>query len=154
MILPAFHQTTWTGYLGRGDYSAVSAAFNVPRAYCGPGPSQAAVWAGIGEYRIGQAGVALDCTGGRASYSAWCQFWPLPAVGLGTVRPGDRVSVRVSHRGGAWTADLTDHASHVHRSVTIRFHGDASTAELITEASDGALAPHSAVRWSDVRVSS
>jgi len=143
--LPAFHESTWDGNLANGSYSSVATSFIVPTAYCGHGESQAAFWAGLGEYTIAQAGVALDCSGGHAGYSAWTQFYPRAAAGLaGIVRPGNKIRVTITRHGGTTdSATVTDYTEHWSHTVTAYGFYAGETAETIVEASDGPLAAHS-----------
>lgn len=153
--LPPYQVGTWTGQLETGTFTGISSTFQVPQAHCGTNESQAAFWAGIGEWNgIAQTGIAVDCSQSHASYSGWFQMYPSSSHGLGgTVKAGDWVHVGVRSLGGdRWTLQLGDYTQHWSRNTEAYGRVALSTAEVIREASDGPLAQTSPVRFYDIRV--
>jgi hypothetical protein len=153
---PTITYPNWAGYATTaGAYRSVSAQWVIPRGHCPHHEAQAAFWVGLDQSTVEQTGVALDCTGGLATYSGWYQMYPRPAHALaGPVRPGDRMSGSVSYRGhGRYLLRLADLTRHWAHTVLVRhFTAYRMTAEAITEASSGPLARFSPVLFEAVRV--
>jgi len=97
--------TNWAGYAvtgSSGSVTEVKGSWIQPRLTCTSSTAYAAFWAGIDGYSsstVEQGGTLAECSGGKAQYSAWYEFYPKPSKVISslTVKPGDAVSVRVSY---------------------------------------------------------
>jgi hypothetical protein len=108
--------SNWSGYVSTGlgstpttasattQFKRVTATWKQPAATCtGNGTSAAsATWVGLGGYSVRstsleQAGTSADCSAaGRASYYAWYELVPDPAVTIKLkINPGDTITASV-----------------------------------------------------------
>jgi hypothetical protein len=144
---PLRHQqsSNWAGYAvtSAKPFRSVSGSWAQPAVSCDQETSTyAAFWVGLGGFKqdsrkLEQIGTESDCgTAGRARGYAWYELVPHAPVRIRMrVRPGDRMTARVSLSGdlvGLRIEDLTNHRRFV---KTIAFAApDASSAEWIAEA--------------------
>jgi hypothetical protein len=72
----------------------------------------AAFWVGIdgdGSNTVEQIGTESDCISGKASYSAWYEFYPSPSHTISmSVSPGDYMTAEVNYTGGQFILSMTD----------------------------------------------
>jgi hypothetical protein len=112
---------------------------------------QSATWIGIGGGCIDAGCKATDPTGliqtgteqdvgssGAASYSAWWELVPAPAVTIGkmTVKRGDRMYASVAEAvpdSEIWTITLRDLSRHERFSTTVPYPSSHASAEWIEE---------------------
>jgi hypothetical protein len=149
LILPAraaaATSSNWAGYVAHRNgvrYRTARAAWTVPAVDCASaGTSYSAAWIGLGGYHtdsaaLEQAGTEADCSRGEASYAAWYELVPDASVTVPlTVRPGDRISSRVSVAGHDVTiriSDLTRGTTYAKTLVASAI--DTTSAEWIVEA--------------------
>lgn len=133
--------TNWSGYADNaGPVTSVSGSWTVPTLSCpSSGSTYVAIWVGIDGYSsstVEQTGVLGQCSGGKASYSAWYEFYPSASVTISgfTVKPGDSVSASVTYASitGQFTTTITDGGQTSTTSGTVS--GAArSSAEWIVE---------------------
>lgn len=137
--------SNWAGYVAHRNgvrYRTARAAWTVPAVDCASaGTSYSAAWIGLGGYHtdsaaLEQAGTEADCSRGDASYAAWYELVPDASVTVPlTVRPGDRISSRVSVAGHDVTiriSDLTRGTTYAKTLVASAI--DTTSAEWIVEA--------------------
>lgn len=143
-----WRSSNWAGYaLERGPYQSVSARWTVPRISMASG-GFSAIWIGVDGVSDGnliQTGTEQDVRNGRATYFAWWEILPAPAVRITSfsVRPGDHMSATISRvSAGRWQISITDARTGSFTSVR-RYGGRGSSVEWIEEAPlvDGRLAP-------------
>lgn len=131
----------WAGYVDTGTtFSSVSGAWRVPRAKRSA-DGYSATWVGLGgatsdSQALEQVGTESDSAGGQTTYRAWYEILPAPAKRLAiTVRPGDRMSARVTVRGTTVSITLSDLTTGRSATKTLHVaHPDTSSAEWIVEA--------------------
>jgi hypothetical protein len=134
--------TNWAGYAvtsGSGGVTEVKGSWIQPRVTCTSSTAYAAFWDGIDGYSsstVEQAGTLAECSGGKAQYSAWYEFYPKPSkvITTLTVKPGDAVSVTVSY--AASTSDFTvvvKIGKSSFTKVAMVSGAERSSAECITE---------------------
>jgi hypothetical protein len=141
----------WSGYVLTGlpdSFDAVGGSWVVPAVTCdAERDTFSAAWVGVGggtaeDPTLVQAGTDQDCSGG-ASYGAWWEVIPAPAVGasgglLGEdfpVFPGDRVTVTVDGRSLAvWELTIVNATQDWTFSTTVPYSAAGATAEWIMEA--------------------
>jgi len=133
--------TNWSGYavLGSSFTSAVG-SWTVPTATCSSGDQYAAFWVGIDGYSsstVEQTGTDSDCVGKNPSYYAWYEFYPNPSFEITSlsIKPGDRMSAKVTYNGSEFTITIEDVTTgqSYSKSSTVR-RAKRSSAEWITEA--------------------
>ena len=147
--------SNWFGYnagaLERGAlFSSVASDWTVPTAsaHTAHQAGSSATWIGIGggcldagcttqDETLIQTGTEQDVdASGHASYSAWWELVPTPAVTISnmTVSPGDRIHASVSSSApGVWTIALQDVTRHESFSTTVPYSSTESSAEWIEE---------------------
>jgi Peptidase A4 family len=127
----------WAGYAlyGAPAYTSVQGSWTVPAATCDSGQaSMSGIWVGLGGFGphptgVEQIGTASNCDAkGSPSYFAWYELFPLPAVLIGPVSPGETINASVSFAAGTYTLQLNDF------SQPIAATGDNTSAEWIAEA--------------------
>lgn len=146
----------WSGYnqglLDRGvSFHEVSATWTIPSAsqHRGGEAEYSATWVGIGGGCIDSGCLLTDATGlvqagteqdvdskGRASYSAWWELIPAPAVTVSLpVSAGQRVHVDVAETvPGLWTLTITNLSTGQPPSVTtLPYASSHASAEWIEE---------------------
>lgn len=110
-------QTTsgnWGGYAVTGSgFTKAVGSWVVPTVKCTGGNQYSSFWVGIdgdGSSTVEQTGTEADCSGSRASYYAWVEFFPaFPVTIPVTVKPGDRISASVTwNSGSSFTCKLTN----------------------------------------------
>ncbi|MDQ6842256.1 MAG: G1 family endopeptidase [Actinomycetota bacterium] len=133
----------WSGYIASGsNFSSVAGSWVQPALSCSSGSSYSAYWVGLGgdsgqTNALEQAGTQSDCsTSGQAYYYAWYELVPAgPATLNLPIKPGDRISARVTVNGSAVTVWLADQTSGQSVTRTVQMSApDTSTAEWIAEA--------------------
>ena len=143
-----WRSSNWAGYaLERGPYQSVSARWTVPHISA-TRIGFSAIWIGVDGVSDGnliQTGTEQDIRNGRATYFAWWEILPAPAVRITsfTVRPGDHMSATISQASaGRWRIAISDARTGGFTSVR-RYGGRGSSVEWIEEAPlvDGRLAP-------------
>jgi hypothetical protein len=133
----------WAGYSASGrQFSSVSGSWVQPAADCRSGSGDSAFWVGLGGTSNGsqaleQAGTQSNCTStGATEYFAWYELLPAAPVRVDLpVKPGDRITTRVSVTGS--TVTVTIRNTTTGNSVTEHLHGssiDTSSAEWVAEA--------------------
>jgi hypothetical protein len=129
----------WAGYAETGfpSYNSVQATWTVPAATCDSGEaSMSAVWVGLGGFSqnatgVEQIGTSTNCDGkGEPSYFAWYELFPLPAVMIGGVTPGETINASVvANADGSYTLTMNGQSFTVTTPA-----GDNTSAEWIAEA--------------------
>lgn len=141
----------WSGYAVTSkshQINAVTGSFTVPSAGLVP-PGFAATWAGIGGYKsrdLIQAGAAEqsfpDNPLAGPQYYAWYELLPNAATQIKgcsgehscPVKPGDRMSVKITQSSSKkWKISMRD-AGHWRWSKTVTYNSSRSSAEWILEA--------------------
>ena len=153
--LNANQSTNWFGYnagaLERGTlFDSVGSDWTVPAAsqHARGQAESSATWIGIGggcldagcglnDATLIQTGTEQDVDGsGHASYSAWWELVPAPAVTIDkmSVSPGDHIHASVAQAGPeVWTITLNDVTRNESFSTTVPYTSTHSTAEWIEE---------------------
>jgi hypothetical protein len=133
----------WSGYADSsgtaGTFTRVSGQWRMPRVRCTGEDEISSAWVGLDGFTnatVEQAGTLSWCFKGVPAYYAWYEMVPAGPVEVGTaLRPGDRITARVSRTGTSYTLSLTD-ATHPASGFTVTKTcttcRDAS-AEWITE---------------------
>src|ERR1700690_3035193 len=102
------------GYVVTGStYTSVAGTWNVPTPKCLPGTAYTSILVGLDGYTsptAEQAGVDVDCVGGKAEFAAWYELYPANTVYFSnTVQPGDSITASVTSGGGSkFTVKLSD----------------------------------------------
>ncbi len=156
--LNANQSTNWFGY-NQGTleqsgklFTSISSDWTVPKAssHKAGEAESSATWIGIGggcldagctlnDASLIQTGTEQDVdSSGHASYSAWWELVPVPAVTVSnmTVSPGDRIHASVTEAAlgsGVWTITLKDVTRNESFSTTVPYTSTNSTAEWIDE---------------------
>jgi hypothetical protein len=149
--------TNWFGYnagtLERGTlFNSVTADWTVPTASAHKAgeAESSATWIGIGggcldancginDATLVQTGTEQDVdASGHATYSAWWELVPVPAVTISkmSVSPGDHIHASVAEavpNAGLWTITLEDVTKNESFSTTVPYVSTHSTAEWIEE---------------------
>jgi hypothetical protein len=135
--------TNWSGYAALGSPGSVGDAAGswiVPAVTCPKhGSTYAALWVGIDGYNSGtveQTGILAQCSAGKATYSAWYEFYPASSVTIPgfSVAPGQIISSDVSFSSGKFTSTISNHATGKTFSKTSAVAGaQRSSAEWIME---------------------
>jgi Peptidase A4 family len=150
--------SNWFGYdqgtLERGGtlFHSVTADWTVPVAteHIQHQAASSATWIGIGggcldagcavsDVSLIQTGTEQDVDGAsRASYSAWWELVPAPAITISGMRisPGDRMHASVAEAvpvSELWTITLQDLTRHETFTTTVPYVSTHSTAEWIEE---------------------
>jgi hypothetical protein len=156
--LNANQSTNWFGYnqgtLEQGGklFTSVTSDWTVPTAspHKAGEAENSATWIGIGggcvdagctlnDATLIQTGTEQDVdSSGHASYSAWWELVPVPAVTISnmTVSAGDRIHASVTESAlgsGVWTITLKDVTKNESFSTTVPYASTNSTAEWIDE---------------------
>jgi Peptidase A4 family len=142
--------SNWSGYAALAPegtpltFTDATGGWVQPKARCVRGRSDAAAfWVGLGGFdedstALEQLGTTAQCnTRGVASYFAWWELVPAPAVRVSMkVRPGDRLTAAVLVKGQIVTMSLKDVTRRTRFSKTLTVSGplDLSSAEWIAEA--------------------
>jgi hypothetical protein len=155
--LNANQSTNWFGYnagtLERGTlFESITSDWTVPAVsqHTHGQAENSATWIGIGggcldagcglnDATLIQTGTEQDVdSSGHASYSAWWELVPVPAVTIGSmsVSPGDHIHASVAEAvpgSGLWTITLADVTRNENFSTTVPYASTHSTAEWIEE---------------------
>jgi hypothetical protein len=157
--ISANRSSNWFGYnrplVGEGGqpFDSISADWTVPRArpHRLGQVEQSATWIGIGGGCADPSCAVSDPTGliqtgteqdvghaGRASYSAWWELVPAPAITIDhmIVRPGDRMHASITdvlHGGDVWRISLRDRTRHERFTTTVPYPSSHASAEWIEE---------------------
>lgn len=134
----------WSGYAvasTSGSVTMASGSWVEPSVTCGGGSSYAAFWVGIDGFNsntVEQTGTLASCSSGKASYSAWYEFYPAGSVTISSIKvhPGDSFTATISYSSstGSFTTTLTDVTTGVSYSTSASASGAArSSAECIAE---------------------
>ncbi len=132
----------WSGYAVTGSaFTHVRGTWVVPAAYCGETPNAySSFWVGLdglSSSTVEQIGTDSDCNGTMASYYAWYEFNPMPAMLIESIEvsPGDLMSASVGFSNGEFTLAITNETNGQSYTKTSRFNGALrSSAEWIAEA--------------------
>lgn len=137
--------TNWAGYAvtgAAGSVSQVEGSWVIPSVTCPKkGSTYAALWAGIDGYgsdTVEQTGILIQCSNGKATYSAWYEFYPAASYILTgfTISKGQKISVKVSYSTttGLFTTTITNENTQQSYSTSAAVSGaKRSSAEWITE---------------------
>lgn len=137
--------TNWGGFAvtgAAGSVSDVKGSWMVPSVSCAKrGSSYAALWIGIDGYSsstVEQTGVLAHCNNGKATYSAWYEFYPANSVTISgfSVSPGQTIAAEVSYSTstGLFTTTITNVNTGSTFSTSSSVSGaQRSSAEWITE---------------------
>ncbi len=155
--LNATQSGNWFGYnagaLERGAlFNSISADWTVPAAssHASGKAGGSSTWVGIGggclqpgcglsDATLIQAGTEQDVdSSGRASYSAWWELVPVPAVTITNiaVSAGDHIHASIAEavpNSEVWTITLKDTSNGESFSTTVPYSSTHSTAEWIEE---------------------
>jgi hypothetical protein len=140
--------SNWAGYSVTAPnvtYSDVNGTWVVPTVKCTAAGAEtySSLWVGIGGYgtdsaSLEQIGTDANCdASGNATYTAWYELVPAPAVNLKAfvVSPGDIVAAHVHVAGTRVTLEITDQTTGAAFARTLRMASpDVSSAEWIAEA--------------------
>src|SRR5690348_1112925 len=137
--------SNWAGYIAHLNgtrFRTVRGAWTVPTADCSSVPrGYSANWIGLGGYHtnsaaLEQIGTESDCEHGSATYDAWYELVPSAEATIQmNVRPGDRMSARVSVKNSAVTLRLSDLTTGRTFTKTLTATAiDTTSAEWILEA--------------------
>jgi hypothetical protein len=142
----------WSGYVAGASsdssgtrFKSVSGSWVAPTAECtsgaGSGATYSAFWVGLGgagqTQALEQAGTETNCSAsGQASYYAWYELVPAAPVRISlAVRPGDRISTRVTAEGTAVDVSVSNQTTGQSFSKQLTMSNpDVSSAEWIAEA--------------------
>jgi len=146
--------SNWSGYAVTGSsFTVAKGSWVVPSVNCNQTPnSYSAFWVGIDGYAsdsVEQTGTISQCSGSRAEYYAWYEFYPNPSYEITSVpvSPGNVISASVTFNGGSsFTTTVTNETTGHSYSKTANVRGAArSSAEWIAEApcctSSGGILP-------------
>jgi peptidase A4-like protein len=131
----------WAGYAAtEGDYTSVSATWNVPDIGLASPAGIDAAWVGIGGVRsrdLIQAGTertVLD--NGATQQEAWVELLPRPSETVPLkLGPGDSIRVSIDQQGPeTWLIAFTNVTSGQTYQVTKRYASSLSSAEWVEEA--------------------
>lgn len=134
--------TNWSGYAVTGTgVSDAKGSWVIPSVSCSKhGSSYAAFWVGIDGFSsstVEQTGVLAQCSSGKASYSAWYEFYPAASVTISgfSVSPGQVVSAEVQYiSGSTFSVTITDTSTGKSFTTTGSVSGaQRSSAEWIVE---------------------
>lgn len=131
----------WAGYAATGgQFTAVSATWNVPR-FAPDSPAGAdAIWVGVGGVRgndLIQAGTQETVSGrGTTQYQAWVETLPQPSRPVPLpVNAGDSISVSLQEQpDGEWLIAFLNNTSGKTYEVTAQYASSHSSAEWVVEA--------------------
>jgi len=134
-----WYSSNWAGYMATtGTFASVSGTWTVPQVSTGQS-GFSAVWLGIGgvsDNELIQVGTEQDSLYGHASYNAWWEILPAPAVEIHSfsVHPGDIITASVTHvRGRTWRIFISNRG-HGTFTTTRTWDGEGTSAEWIVEA--------------------
>ena len=158
ITLGANQSSNWSGYnqgsIERGNklFNAVAGAWTVPTATPHkPGEAEySSSWIGIGGGCVDAQCMVTDTTliqtgteqdvdrSGHASYSAWYELIPAPAITISgmTIHAGDKMSASIAEKvpnTNVWTIQLKDLTTGQSFSSTVPYASTHLTAEWITE---------------------
>jgi hypothetical protein len=134
--------TNWSGYAVEGtSFTKASASWTVPTVNCSKTPNTySSFWVGIDGWTsstVEQTGTDSDCSGSRASYYAWYEFYPNPSIEITSVAvsPGNHISASVTYSGTQFTITLINETTGKSYSKSSTVSGAQRTsAEWIAEA--------------------
>ena len=137
----------WSGYSVASQtgqsFSSVSGSWVQPSVStdASAGDGFSAFWVGLGgasqdSQSLEQIGTSADVQNGQASYYAWYELVPAAQQRLDLpIRPGDRMTGRVSVYGTSVTLSLSDQTTGQSVNKTLQMDNpDVSSAEWIAEA--------------------
>jgi hypothetical protein len=137
--------TNWGGYAvtgSSGSVTDVKGSWIVPSVTCTKrGSTYAALWVGIDGFSSGtveQTGVLMHCANGRASYSAWYEFYPAGSVTISgfSIAPRNKISAEVSYSSGTgeFTTTITNvNTGKAYSTSSLVGGAQESSGEWITE---------------------
>jgi hypothetical protein len=140
----------WAGEIATGTtYTEVSATWTVPSVVASTSGEATSTWIGIDgadNNDLIQAGTTEQVVGGSATYFAWYEILPAVSVPVGTVDPGDQMSVQIEEVApGTWRIDITDATLDQSASGDVAYSGPGDSVEWIQEDpaidTQGDLAP-------------
>ncbi len=147
----------WAGYAAggaAGTFTNVGASWSQPAVSCAAGEtSYSSFWVGLDGYNsrtVEQIGTDSDCINGTPTYYAWYELYPKRTVLIGSIASSDSITASVSYASGRFTLALSDPASSLAFSTTVRVASAArSSAEVIAEAPSSNHGPRGALGLAD-----
>jgi Peptidase A4 family len=130
----------WAGYASsKKPFTSVSASWVQPAVKCTSQATYAVFWVGLDGYTsstVEQTGTSAFCSGGKAKYAGWYEFFPAAPKNFSpTVAPGDLIHASVTESGGVFTTEITDTTHHwIGRARKTVSSAQRSSAEIIAEA--------------------
>jgi hypothetical protein len=130
----------WAGYAATssaGQTTQSAGAWTEPSVKCGTATTYAAFWIGIDGYgssTVEQTGTLATCSGGKASYVAWWEMYPLNAmqtISTMTVKAGDKISASATYSSGSFTLTITDGTQSFTKTATQT--ASRASAECVAE---------------------
>ena len=134
--------TNWSGYAVEGtSFTKALGSWTVPTVNCSTTPNTySSFWVGIDGWTsstVEQTGTDSDCSGKKASYYAWYEFYPNPSILISSVpvSPGNHISASVTYSGSSFTITLTNVSTgkSYSKSSSVR-SAKRTSAEWIAEA--------------------
>jgi Peptidase A4 family len=106
----------WSGYADlstkAGTFTGVSGQWRTPRVHCTREDEISSAWVGLDGFTnatVEQAGTVSWCFKGVPTYYTWYEMVPAGTIEVGkSLRPGDRITARISRSGTSYTLSLTD----------------------------------------------
>jgi hypothetical protein len=141
--------SNWSGYVLTaipGTFSSASGSWTVPAVTCaaGGGAKASSTWVGIGggdasDSTLVQAGTEQDCDDEIASYGAWWEVIPAPAIDLDAdtypVGPGDAMTVSTDGSNAVvWTVTIHNASRGWTFTQSVPYTSAGATAEWVEEA--------------------
>jgi peptidase A4-like protein len=142
----------WAGFVTRDQgsgFADVRATWIVPRIVCNRPSSSVAFWVGLGgatrrSGALEQIGTSADCSDrAAASYSAWYEAYPAPAVAVAVaVRPGETITADVRVTGDQIAISLVNDSTEARFARRLTAPApETDSAEWIVEAPSSCLGP-------------
>jgi hypothetical protein len=132
--------TNWSGYIDNGagaQFTDVSATWTVPTAHAGA-TGFSSTWVGIdgtASSDLIQAGTEQDWSSSGPVYYAWYELLPKASMVLGTVSPGDKISVTINQTASTtWDIRVDDLTQRSVWGGPVTYSAPGTSAEWIEEA--------------------
>lgn len=150
---PAF-PSNWAGYCATGgSFTSVSARWVQPTVIPSGASGAASFWVGFDgrqNHYVEQIGTEAETTDQTASYSAWYEMYPAPAVDVNmAIHPGDQMNATVSRDGpGRFTLTIINETTGASFATTQAANkAPTSSAEVVAEAPTSGFAEFDTVRF-------
>lgn len=107
LLSPKLTSTNWVGYVTtKATFTSVEASWTQPTMNCASGSGDTVFWIGLdgwGSKTVEQTGTRGQCSGGRATYSAWWETYPANPIQSfrDTVKPGDAFYSKIYYKGNS-----------------------------------------------------